>query len=171
MSRGNNNLDWQTGRHIEAKLFKEYKGIITSTLQAEEIELNTGGLMDWHTGTDAVALIDGLIYGISLRFRNVDYNSFTLSRHINDTHKSEVLKWIAPNQPNLKPLYHVQVNKNPKGLRLIRINIDAFSMHLQHLIDTDQLQPHYREHLGSYEFSLPELPTELKGIYNSIINK
>ncbi|MEG9326551.1 hypothetical protein V6B16_01260 [Salinimicrobium catena] len=170
MNRGNYNLDYSKGFQIEQNKFEQYKPILLETLQAKDIELITRGMLDKISGLDATALIDGLVYGISLRFRNKDYNSFTLNRHISDPY-SEVHKWLKPNETNMKPIYYIQINERlGNSLRLIRVNIEAFSYYLQYLIKNKELEGFYREHLLAYEFPLDKLNPKYKGILNTIIN-
>ncbi len=166
-NRGNNNLEYSEGFKIEAEKFQEYKPILLKTLQAEDIELITRGMLDKLTGLDATALIDGSVFGISLRFRSSDYNSFTLNRHISDPY-SEVHKWTQAHTNNLKPIYYIQINERlGNSLRLIRINIDAFSYILQGLIKQDRLEEYYKPHLLAYEFPLKDI--NYKGIFSGII--
>lgn len=168
-NRGNSNLNYNEGFKVEQEKFDLYKPVLIKTLQAEQLELITRGILDLCTGTDAIAEIDGLIYGISLRFRNNDYNSFTLSHHINQPY-SEVKKWLAPNNLNLKPVYYIQVNELPNNaIKLIRVNIEAFAIYLQHLINEDELHLYFNPHLLAYEFNLRDLPFNYKGVESSII--
>lgn len=168
-NRGANNLDYDQGFIIEQTKFNEYKPILLDTLQANQIELTTRGLLDKATGTDAVAEVDGLIYGVSLRFRGSDYNSFTLNRHISDPY-SEVHKWQQPHTTNYKPQYYIQINERPNNeLRLIRINIDAFGEYLKYLIKSNQLETHYQSHLKAYEFYIPELKDKFMGIHSKVL--
>ncbi|WP_155827697.1 hypothetical protein [Gillisia sp. JM1] len=170
MSRGNNNLKYETGFQIEAEKFTEYKPILLDTLQAEDIELTTRGMLDKVTGCDATALIDGLVYGVSLRFRSSDYNSFTLNRHITDPY-SEVHKWIKPHNTNLKPIYYIQINQRYHNeLRLIRVNIEAYSVFLQHLVKTDSLEMYWENKLLAYEFPTM-LPNGYKGIFTEVFTQ
>ena len=170
MGRGLSNLSYNEGFKIEKEKFEEYKPILLNTLQATEIELTTRGLLDKVISCDATALIDGLVYGISLRFRSLDYNSFTLNRHYNDPF-SEVHKWLqSTHQGNLKPIYYIQVNERPdKTLRLIRVNIDAFKWVLEGLIHERRLEGYYQPHLMAYEFPIDKMKTDWKGIHSSII--
>jgi len=171
MSRGNNNLQYSEGFIIEAEKFQEYKTILLNTLQAQDIELITRGMLDKLTGLDATALIDNSVYGISLRFRSSDYNSFTLNRHISDPF-SEIHKWNKPHTNNLKPIYYIQINERlDSSLRLIRVNIEAFQIYLKYLIENNKLEDHYKKHLLSYEFNLDNLKPNYKGILNTIIKK
>lgn len=167
MNRGNDNLDYAEGFLIEEDKFNEYKNILLETLQAEDVELITRGMLDKLTGVDATALIDSSVYGISLRFRSKDYNSFTLSRHQSDPY-SEVHKWTQAHAKNLKPIYYIQINERlDSSLRLIRVNIEAFSYILQKLMKEERLEDYYNSHLKAYEFPLKDI--NYKGIFNQII--
>ncbi|WP_081212073.1 hypothetical protein [Salegentibacter sediminis] len=166
-NRGHNNLEYKEGFKIEQEKFLQYKPILLETLQAQDIELITRGMLDKLTGLDATALIEGSVYGVSLRFRSSDYNSFTLNRHISDPF-SEVHKWTQNHTNNLKPIYYIQINERlDSSLRLIRINIEAFSYILQGLIKKDRLENYYQPHLESYEFPLKDI--SYKGIFSGII--
>jgi hypothetical protein len=73
------------------------------------------------------AQIQGNVYGISLRVREYNYNSFTLNRHSTDIH-SEVHKWKRNRNSTIKPAYHVQFKNKYDKVLVIRVNIDAFGM-------------------------------------------
>lgn len=166
---GLHQLTYKKGFEIEAEKFKEYEKLITLVLNASEVEQVTRGLVDKVTGCDAYAQIDGYIYGVSLRCRAKDYNSFTLSRHYTDQF-SEVHKWTTDTTDNkIKPLYHVQINERGNDeVRVIKVNIEAFSLHLQYLIENNKLEDYYNSTLKAYEFRLSE---EKDTIENQIINK
>lgn len=168
-NRGKHNLDYEEGFLMEQDKFQTYRPFLLQTLQAEDIELTTRGMLDKVAGLDATALMDGILYGISLRFRSKDYNSFTLNRHISDP-LSEVHKWIKPHTTNLKPIFYIQINERlGNSLRLIRVNITAFSFILQELIKEERLEDYYQPHLMAYEFPLQG--KNIKGILNTTINK
>jgi hypothetical protein len=96
--------------------------------RANQLEETSRTLIDIATGTDAYAQIQGNVYGISLRVREYNYNSFTLNRHSTDIH-SEVHKWKRNRNSTIKPAYHVQFNKiSDDKVLVIRVNIDAFGM-------------------------------------------
>lgn len=170
-NRGKYNIAYSTGYDIEKACFTRYTPILLETLQAQQIELTTRGMLDKMTGCDATASIDGLVYGVSLRFRSKDYNSFTLNRHVEDKY-SEVHKWIQTRTDNLKPAYFIQINERPnQELKLIRVNIDAFGMYLQHLINTDQLEEYYRPHLLAYEFNLDKIDPNFIGVFSNVLTQ
>jgi hypothetical protein len=87
--------------------------------------------------------IQGNVYGISLRVREYNYNSF--NRHSTDIH-SEV--HIGNVTETVKPAYHVQFNKiSDDKVLVIRVNIDAFGMFLKHLEQTKHLEPYFNKYL------------------------
>jgi hypothetical protein len=154
MSRGGHNIEYYKGYEMESNLYKRYIPILKQVLKADLIELTTRSIIDKNTGTDAVALIQNTLLGISLRFRNQDYNSFTLSRHISDKY-SEVHKWSKERKQGIKPAYFIQIAKRKDGkLRLIKVNIDGFGYYLRYLISTNQLEQFYKPHLKAYDFNL-----------------
>ena len=154
MSRGGSNIEYYNGYKMESNLFTRYIPLLKKILQTEVIEITTRSLIDKHTGTDAVAMIQGNLIGISLRFRNSDFNSFTLSRHITDK-VSEIHKWSKPRAEDIKPAYFIQISKRRDGrLRVIKVNIDAFGYYLRYLINTDQLEQFYKPKLMAYDFNL-----------------
>ena len=169
MSRGGFNIDYDTGFKIENDLFYKYSEMLKNIIIATQIEQTTRGIMDKCTGTDAVALIDGNVYGISLRFRSGDYNSFTLNRHIDDKF-SEVAKWINDRCNKIKPAYFIQVSETPFYYKLIRVNIDAFSYYLERLILNNELDKLYNSRLLAYEFKLNTLK-DVAGVFSTIIKK
>ncbi len=121
-------------------------------LGATSLEETTRSIIDLATGIDAYAEIQGNIYGISLRVREKDYNSFTLNRHITDVN-SEVRKWIKNRGNKIKPAYHIQCAKDSNGIVTVtRINIDAFAVHLATLIDNNELEQYFNDNLIAYEF-------------------
>lgn len=154
-NRGGKNLDYSIGRINEASNFIKYKELFKDVLGASKlIEVSNGlPLIDMSTGTDAVAEIEGNIYGISLRVRNKDYNSFTLNRNILD-HNSEVNKWVKNRSNRIKPAYHIQLAKNNLGYKVIRINIDVIAIYLMKLINNNTLEDYYNSELQAYEFTL-----------------
>ena len=168
-NRGGLNLDYSVGYDIESSLFKDYKVMLLNILHATEIELTTRGLIDKNTGTDATALIEENVYGISLRFRNGDYDSFTLNRHISEKY-SEVHKWTKSRNTTIKPAYYVQIADAYNYFKIIRINIDAFSNHLLYLIKHNQLKNHYNSKLKAYEFKLKDLEN-ITGVFTTKIKK
>lgn len=168
MSRGANNIEYYDGYKMEADLYKKYLPIIKRLLKADLVELCTRSIIDKNTGTDAVALIENNLFGVSLRFRTQDFNSFTLSRHISDKY-SEVHKWSKGRTEIIKPAYFIQISKRQDGrLRIIKVNIDAFGYYLRHLINTNQLEQFYKPFLKAYDFNLntvSSLQYEVKGIH------
>ena len=164
-NRGWYNIDYQAGFNLETELFKDYLPLLKKILNADVVDLVTRGLIDKAAGTDAIALIEGKVYGISLRFRTSDYDSFTLNRHISDKY-SEVHKWKGARSNTIKPAYFIQVaNTSNHKLKVIRVNIDAFGYYLLHLEKTDQLEQYYKSHLKSYEFPLQQL-SNVTGIWS-----
>jgi len=169
---GDHNLDYDDGFAREHKQFTKYHKHLTQLLQADNLELTTRGLLDQATGTDAVAQIDGLVYGISLRFRNKDYNSFTLSRHVDDKF-SEVRKWMQERTENMKPAWYIQISErnDTNEFRVIRINIDAFGLYLEYLIKSDQLEKHYVPYLKAYEFNIKDLDQRFNGVFTKVLTQ
>lgn len=168
-NRGGANIDYVVGYEIESRLFKEYKTMLLNILHATEIELTTRGIIDKNTGTDATAIIENNVYGISLRFRNGDYDSFTLNRHISDKY-SEVHKWTKERNTSIKPAYYVQIADTKDYYKMIRINIDAFANHLRYLIKHNHLESCYNIRLKAYEFKLKDL-SDTAGVFFTEINK
>lgn len=167
MGRGACNIPYYEGYQMEAKLYEQYLPLLKKVLGAQLIDLQTRGIVDKSTGTDAMALIEGKVYGISLRFRTKDYQSFTLNRHISDP-VSEVRKWSRERSNTIKPAYYLQVaNVSEKEFRVIRVNIDSFGYYLKHLIKTDQLESFYKPHLKAYDFPLSRLSNVL-GVWNGL---
>jgi hypothetical protein len=169
INRGGVNIDYVIGYEIESRLFKEYKPMLLKILHATDIELTTRGIIDKNTGTDATAIIENNVYGISLRFRNGDYDSFTLNRHISDKY-SEVHKWLKERNTTIKPAYYVQIADTKDYYKMIRINIDAFANHIRYLIKHNQLENCYNSHLKAYEFKLNDLK-DTTGVFFTEINK
>ena len=169
INRGGANIDYAKGYEMENRLFKEYKTMLLKILHATDIELTTRGIIDKNTGTDATAIIENNVYGISLRFRNGDYNSFTLNRHISDKY-SEVHKWIKERNTSIKPAYYVQIADTKDYYKMIRINIDAFSNHIKFLIKHNQLESCYNANLKAYEFKLNDLK-DTAGVFFTEIDK
>ena len=151
MNRGGLNIDYAQGFKLEEQGFKRYEKAIKHVLSAKYLEPTTRSLVDKATGTDCYANIQGNVVGISLRVRNKDYNSFTLNRHISDEH-SEINKWIKKRTIQIKPAYHLQISPTKDGLKVWRINIDAFSQFIQRLINQSILSSYYNSRLKCYEF-------------------
>ena len=168
-NRGGVNIDYVLGYEIESRLFKEYKPMLLKILHATDIELTTRGILDKNTSTDATAVIENNVYGISLRFRNGNYNSFTLNRHISDKY-SEIHKWLKERNTTIKPAYYVQISDAKDYYKMIRINIDAFANHIRYLIKHNQLESCYNTNLKAYEFKLKDL-SDTAGVFYTTINK
>jgi len=151
VSRGGLNIDYAQGFKLEEQGFKRYEKAIKHVLNAKHLECTARSLVDKATGIDCYAQIQGYIVGISLRVRNKDYNSFTLNRHIDDEH-SEVKKWIAQRHNHIKPATHLQIAPTNQGVKVWRINIDAFSLFIQRQINTNNLYSYYNERMRCYEF-------------------
>ena len=151
MNRGGLNIDYSDGFKLEEQGFKSYYKAIKHVLNATEIESTARTMIDKATGVDLTAKIQGECVGVSLRFRNRDYNSFTLNRNIADEH-SEVNKWIKKRTIQIKPAYHLQISPTKDGLKVWRINIDAFSHFIQRLINQSILGSYYNSRLKCYEF-------------------
>jgi hypothetical protein len=169
VNRGGVNIDYVIGYEIESRLFKEYKPMLLKILHATDIELTTRGILDKNTSTDATAVIENNVYGISLRFRNGDYNSFTLNRHISDKY-SEIHKWLKERNTTIKPAYYVQISDAKDYYKMIRINIDAFANHIRYLIKHNQLESCYNANLKAYEFKLKDL-SDTAGVFYTKIKK
>jgi len=165
VSRGGSNLAYCRGFEIEADGSKRYAEMIKKALTAEQLEFTARSLADKAAGIDAVAQIEGLVYGVSLRYRSSDYNSFTLNRHISDP-ASEVRKWLRPANGNLKPAYHLQIGAAQEYYRVIRVNVAAFSNFLR----LESLEKYYNSRLLAYEFKLEALPP-LAAVRSFKINK
>jgi|TARA_B110000967_G_scaffold102376_1_gene105083 hypothetical protein len=151
-NRGGLNIDYTEGFKLEEIGFKRYYKAIKHVLHATEIESTARTMMDKSTGVDLTAKIQGHCVGVSLRVRNKDYNSFTLNRHVNDKH-SEILKWTTKRNNFIKPAYHVQIAPIENGVKVWRINIDAFSHFINRQIKTSKLISYYNNRLKCYEFS------------------
>ena len=169
INRGGTNIDYVVGYEMESRLFKEYKPMLLKILHATEIELTTRGIIDKNTGTDATAVMENNVYGISLRFRNGNYDSFTLNRHISDKY-SEIHKWLKERNTSIKPAYYVQISDAKDYYKIIRINIDAFANHIKYLIKHNQLENCYNANLKAYEFKLKDLK-DTAGVFFTEINK
>ena len=150
-NRGGLNIDYSIGFELEEQGFKRYEKAIKHVLNAKELESTARSLIDKATGIDCYAQIQGNMYGISLRFRDRDYDSFTLNRHIGDKH-SEINKWNSKRINQIKPAYHLQIAPTSKGLKVWRINIDAYSHFISRLIKTSELCSYYNSRLKCYEF-------------------
>ena len=162
MNRGGLNIDYIEGFKLEELGFKRYYNAIKHVLNATEIESTARTMMDKSTGIDLTAKIQGRCVGVSLRFRNKDYNSFTLNRHVNDKH-SEILKWTSKRNNFIKPAYHVQIAPIENGIKVWRINIDAFSNFINRQIKTSKLISFYNDRLKCYEFPFENV-REVAGI-------
>ena len=156
MNRGGLNIDYANGFELESKGFDTYKTLIKYYLGASSIESSARSLIDKATGIDCLGEIQGQIKGVSLRVRNKDYNSFTLNRHISDKH-SEVNKWITKRTNQIKPAYHLQFAPMPNGVKVWRIDIDAFSLFLQRQINTSNLYSYYQDRMRCYEFNYSDV--------------
>lgn len=156
INRGGYNIDYNDGFKYESTHFIKYESIIKRVLNASKLELTTRSIVDLKTGIDAYAVIENNVIGVSLRFRNQDYNSFTLNRHITDNN-SEIHKWLKNRNETIKPSFHIQISKAKNFNRVIRINIDSFSYYIQYLINNNLLESKYNHNLKSYEFSLESL--------------
>lgn len=151
-NRGGYNIDYEKGFKKEKESFKLYTPIIKYVLGASKLESTERSLVDVATGIDCYAQIQGNIYGISLRVRSKDYNSFTLNRHISDKH-SEVNKWTKKRLTQIKPSYHIQIAPMRNGnVKIWRIDIDAFGHYIDRLIADFSLKTFYNDRLECYEF-------------------
>lgn len=152
-NRGGYNIDYEKGFKKEKESFKLYTPIIKYVLGASKLESTERSLVDVATGIDCYAQIQGNIYGISLRVRSKDYNSFTLNRHISDKH-SEINKWTKKRHNQIKPSYHIQIAPMRNGnVKIWRINIDAFGHYIESLIADFSLKTFYKkDKLKCYEF-------------------
>ena len=156
-NRGNFNLDYSEGFKIERERFKLLKSTMMNVLGASQLEETSRTLIDLACGIDAYAEIQGNVYGISLRVRDKDYNSFTLSRHIDDVN-SEVRKWTNQRKTKIKPAYHIQCNKvSDNQYTVFRINIDAFAVWLKIQIRDSHLEDFYNHQLMAYEFNYEKI--------------
>lgn len=151
MNRGGLNIDYADGFKLEEQGFKSYYKAIKHVLNATEIESTARTMIDKATGVDLTAKIQGQCVGVSLRIRNRDYNSFTLNRNIADEH-SEVNKWIKKRTIQIKPIYHLQIAPTKNGVKIWRINIDAFSYFLERQIEALKLSSYYNSRMKCYEF-------------------
>lgn len=152
MNRGGLNIDYADGFKLEEQGFKRYYKAIKHVLNATEIESTARTMIDKATGVDLTAKIQGQCVGVSLRVRNRDYNSFTLNRHVSDKH-SEILKWISKRNNFIKPAYHLQIAPTKNGLKVWRINIDAFSHFIQRQINQSKICSYYNSRMMCYEFA------------------
>lgn len=151
MNRGGLNIDYTEGFKLEEIGFKRYYNAIKHALNATEIESTARTMMDKSTGVDLTAKIQGHCVGVSLRIRNKDYNSFTLNRHESDKH-SEIIKWTNKRTNNIKPAYHLQIAPTKNGVKVWRINIDAFSLFIKRQINTSSMDSYFNSRLKCYEF-------------------
>lgn len=152
-NRGGYNIDYEKGFQLESESFKKHKSVIKYVLGSSKLESTERTLIDKATGIDCYAQIQGNIYGISLRVRKHDYNSFTLNRHISEKH-SEINKWNKTRLNQIKPSYHIQIAPMRNGnLKVWRINIDAFGYYLENLKNDNTLEHFYNTKLKCYEFS------------------
>lgn len=151
MNRGGLNIDYIEGFKLEEIGFKRYYNAIKHVLNATEIESTARTMMDKSTGVDLTAKIQGHCVGVSLRVRNKDYNSFTLNRHESDKH-SEIIKWTNKRTNNIKPAYHLQIAPTKNGVKVWRINIDAFSLFIKRQINTSSMDSYFNSRLKCYEF-------------------
>ncbi len=156
MNRGGLNIDYADGFKLEEQGFKRYYKAIKHVLNATEIESTARTMIDKATGVDLTAKIQGQCVGVSLRVRNRDYNSFTLNRHVSDKH-SEVLKWISKRNNFIKPAYHLQIAPTKNGLKVWRINIDAFSHFIQRQINQSKISSYYNGRMMCYEFAYSDV--------------
>ena len=156
MNRGGLNIDYTEGFKLEEIGFKRYYNAIKHVLNATEIESTARTMMDKSIGVDLTAKIQGHCVGVSLRIRNKDYNSFTLNRHVNDEH-SEILKWISKRNNFIKPAYHLQLAPTKNGLKVWRINIDAFSHFIQRQINQSKICSYYNSRMMCYEFAYSDV--------------
>jgi hypothetical protein len=161
MNRGGDNIDYATGFEMEKNLNDSYLPILKDLLETNTVDFLNRSLLDKAAGIDAIALINNIVFGISLRYRNGDYKSFTLNRHITEF-GSEASKWLS-NSVGLKPTYHVQIAKGKNYYRVIRINILAFKSYMGAI----DLEKHYNPKLKAYEFKLEDL-AGLRGVYSKI---
>ena len=170
-NRGRLNLNYVDGFKEELSTFKEFKDTFTYILNANSLKPLFGTELDLKTGIDALAEIEKHLYGISLRVRNKDYNSFTLNRHITDPF-SEIHKWTLNRGNKLKPSYHIQLARIPgtNKVNTFRLNIDVIGLHLNYLINTNQLEQYFKPHLLAYEFSPGDLKQFDIQFYNEIID-
>ncbi|WGK94261.1 MULTISPECIES: hypothetical protein [Flavobacterium] len=174
-NRGGFNLDYSDGFNIEAENFIKYKSILQRLLTASNIELVTRGMMDKECGIDAIAKIESQHYFIGLRFRKTkrDFNSITLSRHINDS-ASEVKKFL---RNRLRPDFFIQITELINHIRITEVNIDAFNLFLEKAFKDGILEKYYNKKLLAYEFPLNDLDSNKNkvignyGIRNYLIEK
>ena len=150
----NNNLDINKGVAFEAEKFEKYKVLIMQCLEADNIELLNGTLMDFHGGIDALYTVRGKkgVYGLSLRFRNKYYNSFTLNRHYKDIN-SEINKWS--NKNSLRANIHIQISDlGDDRVNVTVVDVHAFGRYLEAVRDNFpmQLEQRYNHKLDAYEF-------------------
>jgi hypothetical protein len=125
MGRGSNNLNYDDGFKYERENYKIFEPVLKNILGANQLEETsrtlTLQLVLMHTQ------IQGNVYGISLRVREYNYNSFTLI----DIVPTYIVKytWKRNRNSTIKPAYHVQFNKiSDDKVLVIRVNIDAFGM-------------------------------------------
>ena len=163
MNRGGLNINYAEGFKLEEKGYKHYEKLLKYILNAKYLEASTRSLVDKATGIDCYAEIQGDVLGVSLRIRNRDYNSFTLNRHIEDKH-SEIHKWIKPRGETIKPAYHIQIAPTPIGVKVWRINIEAFSLFLRRQINSNQLFSYYNDRMRCYEFTRKQVK-DIAGVF------
>ena len=170
----NHNLNIKEGVRREASEFKKYESLLKDVLKADTIELLNGTLMDFKGGIDALYTIKGKagVYGLSLRFRNRYYDSFTINRHVKDVN-SEVNKWSE--KVALKANTHVQISDlGGEHVNVTIVNVESFGRLIGAYKNNfpDKLQDFYNDRLDAYEF--PKNFTKFrndvisfnKGLYN-----
>lgn len=164
-----NNLSYEDGFQLEAKMFEQYSGLIAEAVGVRMIEPIVRGTLDMLSGIDALGKYrSGTVTGISLRYRSEDYNSFTLRRHISDE-ASEVVKWVNRKADAIRPSHHIQIAEKGNGyIRLIHVDIMAFSYYLERLIKQGKLSSFWNHYLKAYEFKLYESDTP--AVRNEVID-
>lgn len=153
------NLEYEEGFKLEAYMLDNYSKLIADMVGVAYLEEATRGTLDKKAGIDALGVFrSNTVTGIALRYRNRDYNSFTLSRHISDEY-SEVHKWTNRKQGAITPAHFVQIADKGDYVRIIHVDILAFSYFLQRHMKEGTLQQFWNSNLDAYEFKLRELDT------------
>jgi hypothetical protein len=73
MGRGSNNLNYDDGFKYERELIIRFEPVLKNNTRANQLEETSRTLIDIATGTDAYAQIQGNVYGISLRVRELQF--------------------------------------------------------------------------------------------------
>ena len=150
------NLAYKEGFQAEGWAYLTFSSAIKKVLGATSLERTTRGNLDKLAGVDALATIENRLFPVSLRHRERDYSSFTVSRHLSDN-ASELGKWLESPKGAIKPYFHIQTSRQGERYRLLVVNVEAFANWAR----GQELEDFYSAKLGAYEFKLSVLPKEV----------